>query len=201
MRKYSRLLMVAAAALALLVGIHAQDILHPSDTSALRPPAGAKVAIVEFADLECPMCRAQNPVIMQAVKQYRCAWVRYDFPLPEHPWSFQAAVYAKYFEAKSKDLGYDYENQVFANQPAIETKADLTQFTQRFAQQHGTSLPFALDPQGKFTAEVKADMALGDRMGVHETPTVWVVTNRGYQQVTDFDKLFSMLDQAEAQAR
>jgi len=195
------MLTVAAAALAMLVVIHAQDVLHPSDTSALRPPPGAKVAIVEFADLECPMCRAQNPLIMQAVQQYHCAWVRYDFPLPEHPWSFQAAVYAKWFEAKSKDLGYDYENQVFANQPSIETKADLTQFTARFAQQHGMQLPFMLDPQGKYTAEVKADMALGDRMGVHETPTAWVVTDHGYQQVMDFNKLFSMLDEAEAQAR
>lgn len=194
--------MMAAAAVAMtVVGIHAQDILHPSDTSALRPPAGAKIAIIEFADLECPMCREQNPLIMQAVKQYHCAWVRYDFPLPEHPWSFQAAVYAKYFEAKSQALGYDYENQVFANQPAIETTGDLRQFTQRFAQQHGTQLPFVLDPQGKFTAEVKADVALGDRMGVHETPTVWVVTNHGYQQVTNFDRLFSMLDEAQAQAR
>lgn len=201
MSKLSRLLTVAAAALAMLVVIHAQDVLHPSDTSALRPPAGAKVAIVEFADLECPMCREQNPVIMQAVQQYHCAWMRYDFPLPEHPWSFQAAVYAKWFEAKSKDIGYDYENQVFANQPSIETKADLTQFTAKFAQQHGMQLPFVLDPQGRYTAEVKADMALGDRMGVHETPTAWVVTDHGYQQVTDFNKLYSMLDEAEAQAK
>jgi protein-disulfide isomerase len=201
MSKISRLLSVAAAALAMLVVIHAQDVLHPSDTSALHPPPGYKVAIVEFADLECPMCREQNPVIMQAVQQYRCAWVRYDFPLPEHPWSFQAAVYAKWFEAKSKDLGYDYENQVFANQPAIETRADLTRFTEKFAQQHGIQLPFVLDPQGKYTAEVKSDMALGNRMGVHETPTAWVVTNHGYQQVMDFNKLYSMLDEAEAQAK
>ncbi len=201
MSKISRLLSVAAAALAMLVVIHAQDVLHPSDTSALHPPPGSKVAIVEFADLECPMCRVQNPVIMQAVQQYHCAWVRYDFPLPEHPWSFQAAVYAKWFEAKSKGLGYDYENQVFADQPAIETRADLTRFTQKFAQQHGMQLPFVLDPQGKYTAEVKSDMALGNRMGVHETPTAWVVTNHGYQQVMDFNKLYSMLDEAEAQAK
>ena len=194
---------MAAAALAALlaVGIHAQDILHPKDTSALRPPPGAKVAIVEFADLECPMCRAENPVIMQAVKQYHVAWVRYAFPLPEHNWSFQAAVYAKWFDAKSKEIGNDYRNEVFANQPSIETKADLTRFTQKFAQQHGLQLPFMLDPQGKYTAEVKADMALGDRMGVHETPTAWVVTNHGYHQVTDFNKLYSMLDQAVAETK
>jgi protein-disulfide isomerase len=201
MLKFTRLFTVAVAALALSAGVHAQDLLHPKDTSALHPPPGSKVAIVEFADLECPMCRADNPIIMQAVQQYHCAWVRHAFPLPEHNWSFQAAVYAKWFDSKSKDIGNDYRNTVFANQPSIETKADLTQFTQKFAQQHGLQLPFVLDPQGRFTAAVKADMALGDRMGVHETPTAWVVTNRGYHQVMDFNKLYSMLDEAEAEAK
>jgi len=46
---------------------------------------------------------------------------------------------------------------------------------------------------------VKADVALGDRMGIHETPTAFVVTDHGYQQVMDFNKLFSMLDEAEGQ--
>ncbi len=58
-----------------------------------------------------------------------------------------------------------------------------------------------MDPQGKLTAEVKADAALGERMGVHETPTAWVVTDHGYKQVTDFSKLYSMLDEAEAEAK
>jgi hypothetical protein len=43
---------------------------------------------------------------------------------------------------------------------------------------------------------VKADAALGDRIGIHETPTAWVVTEHGYKQVLDFEKLYSMLDQA-----
>ena len=55
-----------------------------------------------------------------------------------------------------------------------------------------------MDPQGKLTAEVKADAALADRMGIHETPTAWVVTEHGYKQITDFKNLYSMLDQAEA---
>src|SRR5580698_5100311 len=29
--------------------------------SALKPPAGAHVALIEFADMECPMCARQNP--------------------------------------------------------------------------------------------------------------------------------------------
>ncbi len=173
-----------------------QTPIQPKDTSALHPPAGSKVAIVEFADLECPSCGMENPVIKQAVEKYHVAWVRRDFPLPQHNWSFQAAVNARWFDTKSKKLGDDYRDAVFANQGNIETKDDLQKFTANFAQQHGTALPFVMDAQGKLTAEVKADAALADRMGIHETPTAWVVTEHGYKQITDFKNLYSMLDQA-----
>jgi protein-disulfide isomerase len=193
-----RKLVVLGVGFLIALAVPAQDILHPKDTSALRPPPGSKVAIVEFADLECPMCGMENPVIMQAVEKYHVAWERHDFPLPMHNWSFQGAVNARWFDTRSKKLGDDYRNAVFASQASIETKSDLQSFTQKFAQQHGTALPFVMDPQGKLTAEVKADQALGDRMGIHETPTAWVVTDHGYKQVSDFSKLYSMLDEAEA---
>jgi len=182
--------------LALGASAQQQDIIHPKDTSALHPPTGSKVAIVEFADLECPSCAMDNPIIQQAVDKYHVAWERHDFPLQQHNWSFQAAVNARWFDTRSKKLGDDYRNAVFANQGSIETKSDLQDFTQKFAQQHGTALPFVMDPQGKLTAEVRADQALGDRMGIHETPTAWVVTAHSYKQVTDFRNLYSMLDEA-----
>ncbi|MFZ0630200.1 MAG: thioredoxin domain-containing protein [Acidobacteriaceae bacterium] len=196
-----RKLVVLGVGFLIALAAPAQDILHPKDTSALHPPPGYKVAIVEFADLECPMCGMENPVIMQAVEKYHVAWERHSFPLPMHNWSFQAAVNARWFDTRSKQLGDDYRNAVFANQASIETKSDLQNFTQKFAQQHGTALPFVMDPQGKLAAEVRADVALGDRMGIHETPTAWVVTDHGYKQVTDFSKLYSMLDEAEAETK
>jgi len=190
-------LLAAGSLIAMTAGAQ-QEVLHPKDTSALHPPAGSKVAIVEFADLECPMCAMENPVIEQAVEKYHVAWMRHDYPLPQHNWSFQAAVNARWFDTKSKKLGDDYRDAVFADQSSLETKNDLQSFTTRFAQQHGVALPFVMDPQGKLTGEVKADQALGDRMGIHETPTAFVVTEHGYKQITDFKNLYSMLDQAEA---
>ncbi len=191
---------IALFGMGLLIAVTApaqQDVIHPKDTSALHPPPGAKVAIVEFADMECPMCGMENPVILQAVEKYHVAWVRHDFPLPQHIWSFQAAVNARWFDTKSKKLGDDYRNAVFASQASIESKDDLQKFTQRFAQQNGVGLPFVMDPQGTLTAEVKADAALANRIGISETPTAWVVTQHGYKQITDFKNLYSMLDQAE----
>src|SRR3974390_583342 len=75
------------------------------DATALRPPAGAKVAIVEFEDMECPDCANANPLLKEAADKYKIAWVRHDFPLPFHNWSFQAAVNARWFDTKSKKMG------------------------------------------------------------------------------------------------
>jgi protein-disulfide isomerase len=171
--------------------------------SVLKPPAGAHVAIVEFADLECPMCGRENPVLEQAAAKYHVPWIRRDFPLPQHNWSFQAAVNARWFDTQGKNLGNEYRDAVFANQNSIATKDDLHAATEKFAQQHGVALPFLLDPQGKLEAEVRADSALGTRLGVHQTPTVWVVTDGSggaapYAEVTDFNKLYTMLDEAVA---
>ena len=169
----------------------------------LKPPAGAHVAIFEFADMECPMCGRENPVLKEAAAKYHVPWLRHDFPLSMHPWSFQAAVNARWFDEQPKHLGNEYRDAVFANQASIETKDDLHQFTEKFAQQHGVALPFLIDPQAKLEGEVRADTALGDRLGVHQTPTVWVVTDGSggaapYTEVTDFNKLYTMLDEAVA---
>ncbi len=178
--------------------------LKVRDTSILKPPPGHKIAIIEFMDLECPVCRHDNPVIKDAVAKYHVPWIHYSFPLPQHNWSFQAAIYAHWLGSKGKGLANEYRNYIYANQPQIETKQDLRTWTQKFAKLHGIAMPFVVDPQGKFAAQVKADRSLGDRMGVHYTPTVWIVTNdysqgKNYVQVTNFNDMFAMMDQAEAQ--
>jgi hypothetical protein len=153
--------------------------------------------------LECPDCAHADPLLKEASEKYHIPWVRRDFPLPFHAWSTQAAVNARWFDTKSKKLGDDYRDAVFANQPSIVDLNGLRDFTEKFAQEHGIALPFALDPQGKLQAEVKADYALGQRIGIEHTPTIWVVTNgehtAPFVEVVDRSKLFQLIDQALAQ--
>jgi len=183
-RLHSALVLASAlisAALLFTSTTHAQFGPPPTtqvhDPSALKPPASARVAIVEFEDLECPDCANANPVLKEAAEKYHIPWIRHDFPLPFHAWSFQAAVNARFFDTKSQKLGDDYRDYIFANQRSIETLDQLRQFTEKFAAGHGVALPFALDPMGKLSAEVKADFALGQRIGIEHTPTIWIVTN------------------------
>ena len=68
-----------------------------------------------------------------------------------------------------------------------------------------SALPFAIDPQGKLAALVKADYALGQRIGIEHTPTIWVVTanSKGapFVEVVDRSSLFQLIDQALADTR
>ena len=79
---------LSALALLLAVTAHAQFGPPPTtqvhDPSALRPPVGARVAIVEFEDMECPDCSRANPLLKEASEKYHIPWVRHDFPLPFH---------------------------------------------------------------------------------------------------------------------
>jgi protein-disulfide isomerase len=149
------------------------------DASALHPPAGARVAIVEFDDLECPACAAANPVLQAAAAKYQIPWIRHELLIPSHIWSPVAAVNARWFDSKSKALGDEYRDAVFANQASIYNTGMLSQFTTNFARSHGIALPFAIDPQGKLTAEVQADNELAKRTGITKTPTIFIATSNG----------------------
>ncbi|HEY1986207.1 MAG TPA: thioredoxin domain-containing protein [Terracidiphilus sp.] len=201
---------LAAAALFLMPPARAQFNVPQAgtqvhDPSLLKPPAGSHVAIVEWEDMECPDCARANPLLREAANKYGIPWVRHDFPLPFHAWSFNAAVNARWFDTKNKKLGDDYRDAVFAAQVSITSPDALAQFTQKFAQDHGVAFPFAVDPQGKLAAEVKTDYALGQRVGIEHTPTIWVVTanSKGapFVEVVDRSKLYQLIDQAIADTK
>jgi protein-disulfide isomerase len=177
---------------------------HAQGFAALKPPAGSHVALFEFGDLQCPKCAQENPLLKDAAAKYRIPWLRHDFLIPYHNWSTQAAVNARWFDAQPTHAGNDYRDAIFANQRSIETVSDLNQFTANYAKQHGIALPFAIDPQGALLNAVKTDIAFADSLGVHQTPTLYIVTDRTggaaqYVEVTDFNKLYIMLDTAIAQ--
>ncbi len=175
------------------------------DPAALKPPAGARVAIVEFEDLECPDCARANPLVREAAAHYKIPLLRHDFPLPFHAWSMQAAINARWFDTRSKKIGDDYRDAVFASQPSITDLNGLRAFTQKFATEHKLALPFSVDPSGRLQAAVKADYALGQRIGIEHTPTIWIVTanSKGapFVEVVDRSKLYQLIDQALADSK
>jgi protein-disulfide isomerase len=170
------------------------------DTSMLKPPAGAKIAIYKFEDLECPACSHAYPIVHAAAERYKIPIVRHDFPLKMHIWSRDAAVTARYLQDKvSPATAEEFRGAVFAAQQSIASKEDLDNFTRKFFQSHKLNQPFVIDPAGLFAAEVNADYTLGERIGITQTPTIWVVTQKNWVQVTDINQLYSTIDSVQSQ--
>lgn len=201
------------------VALRAQESSYANEV--LRPPKGAKIALVVFEDLECPDCARAAPLIEEASKAYKIPVVRYAFPLPMHDWSFDAAVDAMYFDSKSPALGVAFREYIFQNQNEIDgptgagpagspagvaaQKRRLRDFAEKFAKEHKTVLPFAVDPQGKFAAEVRRQRDVGQRIGISHTPTLYVVSNSRqgapFVEVVDRSKLYNMIDEIKDEAQ
>ena len=186
--------LLSMIALAGAVRAAAQDTVD----TVFQPPKGSQVAIVVFEDLECPMCRRTAPLVEQASKTYKIPVIRHDFPLPMHPWSYQAAVMARYFDTHSKALGNEFRDYIFENQLEI-TLQNLRSYAEKFAAAHKVDLPFMLDPDGKLAALVNADRDLGKAIKLDHTPTVYIVSsrnpNRPYVEVKEpASQLYSTID-------
>ena len=165
--------------------------------SILKPPKGAAVAIVIFEDLECPDCARAAPLVEQASRTYKIPVVRHDFPLPMHPWAYDAAILARYFDTHSKVVGNEFRDTVFQHQIEI-TKDTLRSFAEKFAAAHKIELPFVIDPDGKLAALVNADKNLGQVLDLQHTPTLYVVSNKRtgtpFVEVVDRTQLFQLID-------
>jgi protein-disulfide isomerase len=186
------------ALVALIVGLFVSQLPAQGAKPEFAVPKGTQVALVVFEDLQCPECRRTAPLLKQAVKTYKIPLFVHDFPLPMHPWSFDAAVFAHFFDARSKPLGYDFRDYIYEHQLEI-TPANLRGFAERFAADHKVDLPFVLDPQGKLAGEVNADRDFGKQVGIEHTPTVFVVSNKpGAERTVEVkkphDELFQTID-------
>ena len=92
---------------------------------------------------------------------------------------------------------------IFQNQNFV-TKQNLRGMTEKWAEQHGVTLPFVVDPSGELAAKVEADRALGNHIPLDHTPTIYIVTEcrngAPVTEVKDMNQLYQMLDEVTKQA-
>lgn len=192
---------LSSAGVALLFLTLSAQSLEGNLASLIPPPAGAKVAIVVFEDLEWPDCATVHPILGATAKTHNIPLVIHDFPLPRHTWSFQAAVNARFFDSQEQKLGDEFRGYILQNQKLIGDEAALQQFTAKFAQEKRVALPAVLDPDGKLAEAVKADFRLGQRLGLEHTPTVFVVSVSGraipFVETIDRHKLDQVIEDLE----
>ena len=143
-------------------------------TAAADPTRGnpaAPVTIGEFSDYQCPFCSRVNPTLDRIRKTYgdRVKIVFKDFPLPNHLQAPKAHEAARC--AGEQQKYWEMHDAMFANQRALEVPS-LKQ-TARAIGLDGTAFDRCLD-SGKWAATVRSDMALGEKMGVNSTPSLYV---------------------------
>lgn len=179
-------------------------------------PASAPVTIVEYADLECPMCAEMQQFLeKQVVPKYgsKVRIVFKEYPLFSiHPWAVEAAV-ANECAFRINPANYSpYRSLIFKNQDAITnaikgatTNAARAQALRdqlmNFGAQAGidrAKLGACYD--GHETLQtVRNDFNEGQKLGVNSTPTFFIngKMESGALPAADF---FKVIDEALAQS-
>ena len=161
----------------------------PGDT----PPRGEKsapVALVEFADFECPFCREMQPQIERLLKNYngKVSFYFRDFPLSIHAHAEKASEAARC--AAQQGAQWPYHDLLFRNEN-LETPR-LKEYA-RALRLDSAKFDSCLD-SGTQAAAVQKDSDAGTRIGVTGTPAFFI--NGHYLSgVVSYETLVEVVEQ------
>lgn len=148
------------------------------DDRPTQGPANAPVTIVEFADLECPVCAHAFSVIETMVNTTYKGKVRLifkNYPLNGHAWAIKAAEAAECARLQNPAAFWDFARYFYANQGSLNPK-NLQEHVDKLANAQKLdqpSLKACMDsPQTE--VRVKQDQNDGNSLRVRSTPTFFV---------------------------
>jgi protein-disulfide isomerase len=154
----------------------ANKILEKEITGPSRGPKDAPVTIVEFGDLQCPACKAAQPVIEALVAaEPKARFVFQNFPLEMHNWAAKGAAYADCVGRASNDAFWKFVAKTYETQADITAEnADekLTALADGAGVKGAEIATCAATPATK--AHVDASIALGKSVDVTGTPSLFI---------------------------
>ncbi len=138
----------------------------------------APIKIEDFTDFECPACRALyvqtlHPLIQQYVSGGKVYLIHHDFPLPMHPYSHKAAYYADAAAAIGEFA--PVEDALFTHQPQWAAKGDIQPVLAAVLSPSQLRRVDELAKTTEIHEAVQQDVDLGTHLGVHETPTMYII--------------------------
>ncbi len=153
------------------------ETLVGEDTFSVGDP-GAKVTVVEFADFQCPACRAASPIVDQLLKDMggQIYYVFRHYPLPFHANSLLAAQAVE--AAGAQDKFREMHDKVFEGQPdwaEVDNDKALAVF-QKYADELKLDREKFDDAikNEKFLDKIKEGTTDGNKAGVTGTPTFYI---------------------------
>jgi protein-disulfide isomerase len=141
-----------------------------------RGSADAPVTVVEFADFECPTCRATEPAVKFVLENYKVHFVYKDFPLTAiHPWAETAAIGARCIFEQSPDAFWKAHDTIFQSQDQISTENVWDKLAQLGTDQglDAAALKVCMSSEAAKKI-VEASRDEGVALGVTGTPTFFV---------------------------
>jgi protein-disulfide isomerase len=155
-----------------------REILQEGATGPSQGGASKALELVEFSDFECPHCRDAQPIVAKLLADYPSAhFVYQDFPLSSiHPEAFKASTHGYCVtKAGGNEAFFKFADALFTAQAGLTP--DLADGTLKEAETKAGQDPAkiaacAATPAAK--SAVDASRALGDKVGVNQTPTIFV---------------------------
>ena len=142
-----------------------------------RGPAGARVVVVEYADLQCPSCRRLSEVMRGLLPDYpQVRFVFREFPLTQiHAWALSAAIGGRCVYHKNPAAFWTYADYMFDHQDQISAgNVWDTVVAQGVAAGYDDASFKACMADPAMKAEVEKSTAEGVKLKLANTPTVFV---------------------------
>ena len=155
----------------------------------------APITIEVYSDYECPHCKllyedTLRPLMRDYVAKGKVYLIHRDFPLPQHTHAKMAAYYA---EAAARLNKYEEVCAALFSQQAVWSQNGNIE----------ASLSSALNPMEmlrvrqlvkdpKIAAEVEQDIAQGQKIPIHQTPTM-IITHKGHTSPLTATVTYSLL--------
>jgi protein-disulfide isomerase len=155
-----------------------REILQANATGPSKGGASKAIEFVEFSDFECPHCKDAQPIIAKLLADYPSAhFVYQDFPLTQiHSESLKASTHG-YCVAKAggNEAFFKFSDALFDTQAGLTpatTDATLKDAETKAGQDPAKIAACSGTPAAK--EAIDASRALGERVGVNQTPTLFV---------------------------
>ena len=172
----------------------------PDETDHVRGNPDAKIAVVEFSDLECPFCARIHPTLKRIVEENEdVKWVFRHFPLSAiHSRALSAAVASECIaRLGTNDNFWAFTDEAFANQRLLGD-----------AWYREKALAFGID-SGAFAscvndkrvvADIQTDLDEATSAGGRGTPYVVVITPTGqlipFSGALPYEQVSAVIEQA-----
>ena len=155
-----------------------RQILQTDATGPSKGGASKAIELVEFSDFECPHCKDAQPIVAKLLADYPSAhFVYQDFPLSQiHTEALKASIHGYCVtKAGGNDAFFKFSDALFESQAGLTPATSdqtLKDAETKAGQDPAKIAACAATPAAK--QAIEASRALGDRVGVNQTPTLFV---------------------------